>query len=118
MSKPRNIILMEEFENAMKGNYGLISFGVTEGDITLTYWQGSIVTNNGDIIEFKFICDDNFPTNPPQVSFDMHLLNTNKNIISICDNNGFLKKNVSDSIIWNPSMTIGQYLQCIKKYLD
>lgn len=117
MTIPRNVMLMDEFENSMKGKYECVSFGIVNDDITLTNWHGSIITRKGDIFEFNFTCDDKFPLNPPDITFDKNILN-NKYIVLICDEKGKLKQNVLNNIKWSNSSSIGVYLMNIKKMLD
>jgi len=117
MSRPRNILLMEEFENAMKGNYGSVSFGVLNGDITLTNWQGSIVTQKGDIFEFDFVCDQNYPENCPTIIFNKKQL-SNKNLSKMCNSEGKINDDILNKMKWDKNTTIGNYLLQIKKLLD
>ncbi|ARF08829.1 ubiquitin-conjugating enzyme E2 [Catovirus CTV1] len=113
---PRNIQLIDELEESMKGKYGEVSFGVLDNDITLTNWQGSIITNKGDIIEFTFVCEMNYPMTPPKITFNIN--NQNNYITKICLNDGTLKNDVKEKLDWKSNHTIGEYLTRIKRMID
>ncbi len=117
MSLPRNILLINEFENAMKGLYGEVSFGIVNDDITLTKWNGSIITRRGDIFEFSFDCDENFPLYPPNIFFKERDLN-NKCLASICENNGSIKDCFKKTLDWSKNTSLGEYFINIKKIID
>lgn len=117
MTTPRNVLLIEEFENAMKGKYGPVSFGVLDGDISLKNWQGSIITQKGDIFEFNFICNENFPNSPPELYFNKNILDKG-NLLKICNNDGKIKEDIIKKLNWNNKTSIGEYLLNIKKFLD
>lgn len=117
MSAPRNVILIDEFENAMKGKYGAVSFGVLNGDITLSNWQGSIITEKGDIFEFSFKCDDDFPNSAPNITFEKKLL-VNKYLARICNSEGKINEDIIKKINWTKYTLIGDYLLALKKFLD
>ena len=117
MSTPRNILLMDEFENAMKGKYGPVSFGVVSGDITLTNWQGSIITQRGDIFEFEFKCFDDFPDTRPTITFNKNQL-SNKTLSKLCNSDGCINDDILKKFKWDKNTSIGEYLLEVKKFLD
>lgn len=108
---------MDEFENAMKGMYGSVSFGVENGDITLSNWSGSIITNDGNILEFLFVCSEDYPNTPPKIVFDKKFL-SNKKLSNICDPNGNILEVITQKLKWSKFTSIGEYLNDLKKIID
>ena len=116
---PRNILLLEEYENSMKGMYGNLSFGLVNEDITLTNWFGSIIDKNYDVIEFNFTCEKEYPNLPPCVSFDLNNISPiHKQIKNMCNSDGTLKKEIVIKLGWNSNMKINEYLTNLRNILD
>lgn len=111
---PRNIILMEEHENGLKGKYGEVSFSVDENDISLTKWCGTMLTRNMDILSFKFICDSKFPITAPKITFDESAIESNRKVRAICNSDGTFNVKL-ELVNWSPDRKIGEYLHDIRR---
>ncbi|OHT10302.1 Ubiquitin-conjugating enzyme family protein [Tritrichomonas foetus] len=106
---PRNFRLLEELEVGEKGQDipPNISFGLMDnGDSTLSNWVGTIHGSPGTrfdsrMVSIKFYCGENYPKQPPTVSFitrvNLPFVDGNGNIII---NNFPLLKD------WRPATTI------------
>lgn len=119
MSVPRNILLISEHEASMKGKYGEVSFGVVDGDITLTNWTGSLIVDNKgnlEIINFEFTCDEKFPNTEPVIKFTP---DATQNTIAkkYCVKDGFLKEVVKKSLKWDKTGNLGKYFGELKTLL-
>ncbi|TFJ85083.1 hypothetical protein NSK_003507 [Nannochloropsis salina CCMP1776] len=72
---PRNFKLLEELDQAEKGQDPTISLGLqNQEDIFLVAWNGSIfgppgTTFEGRLFELKIECGDRYPNEPPFVRF-------------------------------------------------
>lgn len=106
---PRNFRLLEELELGEKGQNmpGNISFGLMDqSDSSLSSWIGTIIGLPGTsfverMITVKFFCGENYPKQPPAVSFitkvNLPYVDQTGNVIV---NNFPLLKN------WSPKTTI------------
>ena len=60
---PRTFRLLAESEK--EGN-GLVTYGLKDpNDNTFTYWNGSILLDDGRFYELQLECDQNYPQKPP-----------------------------------------------------
>ena len=64
---PRTFRLLAESEK--EGN-GLVTYGLKDpNDNTFTFWNGSILLDDGRFYELQLECDENYPQKPPKVKF-------------------------------------------------
>ena len=64
---PRTFRLLAESEK--EGN-GLVTYGLKDpNDNTFTFWNGSILLDDGRFYELQLECDQNYPQKPPKVKF-------------------------------------------------
>ena len=118
---PRNFRLLEELEAGEKGQDlpGNISFGLMDpSDSTLSTWVGTILGMpgtrfDGRMVSVKFYCGNNYPKQPPTVSFitkvNLPFVDDSGNVIT---NQFPLLKN------WSPSTTILKILIDISKLMQ
>ena len=81
---PRNFKLLDELENAERGGYtdvkkwgngcSCVSLGLDHQDITLSYWNASIIPHQGGHIgdrmyTLKIKAGPGYPSDPPQIRF-------------------------------------------------
>lgn len=121
---PRRFLLQEEHRKSTKGLYDGISFGlIKDDDITFTEWYGSIYAS--DILNFNVVCNKNYPKEPPKITFDKKYIDidyddipeTMYNMIikmkELCNDELEINHNIINK--WNENMTLGKYLEIIRK---
>ena len=107
---PRTFRLLAESEK--EGN-GLVTYGLKDpNDNTFTYWNGSILLDDGRFYELQLECDDYYPQKPPKVRF------ITKVNMPFVDGSGYVK-NGSLNILrsWNRDCTLESYLTAIRDEL-
>ena len=107
---PRTFRLLAESEK--EGN-GLVTYGLKDpNDNTFTYWNGSILLDDGRFYELQLECDDYYPQKPPKVRF------ITKVNMPFVDGSGYVK-NGSLNILrsWNRDCTLESYLTEIRNEL-
>ena len=104
---PRTFRLLAESEK--EGN-GLVTYGLKDpNDNTFTFWNGSILLDDGRFYELQLECDQNYPQKPPIVKF------INKINIPFVDQQGFVKQGSLNILKnWNRDCTLESYLMEIR----
>ena len=104
---PRTFRLLAESEK--EGN-GLVTYGLKNpNDNTFTFWNGSILLDDGRFYELQLECDQNYPQKPPKVKF------INKINIPFVDQQGFVKQGSLNILKnWNRDCTLESYLMEIR----
>ena len=107
---PRTFRLLAESE---KEGDGLVTYGLKDpNDNTFTYWNGSILLDDGRFFELQLECDQDYPQKPPKVKF------VTKVNLPCVDSSGKIK-NGSLHILtnWNRDCTLESYLKAIRDEL-
>ena len=107
---PRTFRLLAESEK--EGN-GLVTYGLKDpNDNSFTFWNGSILLDDGRFYELQLECDDYYPQKPPKVRF------ITKVNMPFVDGSGYVK-NGSLNILrsWNRDCTLESYLTAIRDEL-
>ena len=125
---PRPFRLLEELKNSSKFegvNYGLRD----QSDKSFTHWDGSIISQYGDVVSFTFVCDENYPKTAPKIKFDSAYLNYTKKddgnmkhilkrLLPLCTfNTTEFSPECSVVLAWTPKQTIGEFLSNIRNTL-
>ena len=107
---PRTFRLLAESEK--EGN-GLVTYGLKDpNDNTFTFWNGSILLDDGRFYELQLECDQNYPQRPPKVKF------ISKINIPFVDQSGWIKPNSLNVLKnWNRDCTLESYLMDIRNEL-
>ena len=107
---PRTFRLLAESEK--EGN-GLVTYGLKDPhDNTFTFWNGSILLDDGRFYELQLECDQNYPQKPPKVKF------ITKINIPFVDQSGWIKPGSLNILKnWNRDCTLESYLMDIRKEL-
>ena len=108
---PRTFRLLAESEK--EGN-GLVTYGLKDpNDNTFTFWNGSILLDDGRFYELQLECTQDYPQKPPKVKFISKI-----NMPFVDQSSGFIKPN-SLSILkgWNRDWTLESYLTAIREEL-
>ena len=107
---PRTFRLLAESEK--EGN-GLVTYGLKDpNDNTFTFWNGSILLDDGRFYELQLECDQNYPQRPPKVKF------ISKINIPFVDQSGWIKPNSLNILKnWNRDCTLESYLMDIRNEL-
>ena len=108
---PRTFRLLAESEK--EGN-GLVTYGLKDpNDNTFTYWNGSILLDDGRFYELQLECTQDYPKVPPKVKFI-----TKVNIPFVDKYSGFIKPNSLNILkSWNRDCTLESYLTAIREEL-
>ncbi len=91
----------------------MVTHGLTDpNDNTFTYWNGSILLDDGRFFELQLECDQDYPNKPPKVKF------ITKVNVPFVDSSGWIKSS-SLSILknWNRDCTLESYLTCVREEL-
>ena len=109
---PRTFRLLAESEK--EGN-GLVTYGLKDpNDNTFTYWNGSILLDDGRFYELQLECDDNYPNKPPKVKFVSKV-----NLPCVNQNNGEIIPGSLDILKkWNRDCTLESYLNAIRQDME
>ena len=108
-SSVRRFILIEELDKVEKGKLNHnISYGLeSSDDISLTHWNGSIISPTGRIFFLRITCGPNYPNTPPVVQFrskiNLPCVNQNTGVVDLGKVHGIKH--------WNPKMRIELILQ-------
>jgi ubiquitin-conjugating enzyme E2 variant len=107
---PRTFRLLAESEK--EGN-GLVTYGLKDpNDNSFTFWNGSILLDDGRFYELQLECDQNYPQKPPKVKF------LTKINIPFVDNSGWIKSGSLNILKnWNRDCTLESYLMEIRNEL-
>ena len=104
---PRTFRLLAESEK--EGN-GLVTYGLKDpNDNTFTFWNGSILLDDGRFYELQLECDQNYPQKPPKVKF------ISKVNMPFVDQSGWIKAGSLNILRnWNRDCTLESYLMAIR----
>lgn len=105
----RRFILIEELDKVEKGKLNQnISYGLeSPDDISLTHWNGSIISPAGRIFFLHLTCGPNYPNTPPVVQFRSKI-----NLPCVNQNTGVVDLGkVAGIKSWNSKMRIENVLQ-------
>ena len=107
---PRTFRLLAESEK--EGN-GLVTYGLKDpNDNTFTFWNGSILLDDGRFYELQLECDENYPQKPPKVKF------ITKVNMPFVDQYGVIKSGSLNILRnWNRDCTLESYLTSIREEL-
>ena len=107
---PRTFRLLAESEK--EGN-GLVTYGLKDpNDNTFTFWNGSILLDDGRFYELQLECDENYPQKPPKVKF------VTKVNMPFVDQHGTIKSGSLNILRnWNRDCTLESYLTAIRDEL-
>ena len=107
---PRTFRLLAESEK--EGN-GLVTYGLKDpNDNTFTFWNGSILLDDGRFYELQLECDENYPQKPPKVKF------ITKVNMPFVDQYGTIKSGSLNILRnWNRDCTLESYLTAIRDEL-
>ena len=107
---PRTFRLLAESEK--EGN-GLVTYGLKDpNDNTFTFWNGSILLDDGRFYELQLECDENYPQKPPKVKF------ITKVNMPFVDQHGAIKSGSLNILRnWNRDCTLESYLTAIRDEL-
>ncbi len=107
---PRTFRLLAESEK--EGN-GLVTYGLKDpNDNTFTFWNGSILLDDGRFYELQLECDENYPQKPPKVKF------VTKVNMPFVDQHGAIKSGSLNILRnWNRDCTLESYLTAIRDEL-
>ena len=108
---PRTFRLLAESEK--EGN-GLVTYGLKDpNDNTFTFWNGSILLDDGRFYELQLECDQDYPQKPPKVKFL-----TKVNMPFVDQSSGFVKAGSLNILRgWNRDCTLESYLTAIREEL-
>ena len=108
---PRTFRLLAESEK--EGN-GLVTYGLKDpNDNTFTFWNGSILLDDGRFYELQLECTQDYPQVPPKVKFI-----TKVNMPFVDQSSGFIKPNSLNILrSWNRDCTLESYLNSIREEL-
>ncbi|KAI5801416.1 ubiquitin-conjugating enzyme/RWD-like protein [Peziza echinospora] len=116
---PRNFRLLEELE---KGEKGLgadgCSYGLVDGDdVMMSGWNATILgpphsVHENRIYSLKIYCGDNYPDQPPQVSFISRINLPCVNQTGLVD----LSK-LSRVAVWNREFTMEKILVALREFM-
>ena len=108
---PRTFRLLAESEK--EGN-GLVTYGLKDpNDNTFTFWNGSILLDDGRFYELQLECTQEYPQVPPKVKFI-----TKVNMPFVDQHSGFIKPNSLNILrSWNRDCTLESYLNSIREEL-
>ena len=108
---PRTFRLLAESEK--EGN-GLVTYGLKDpNDNTFTFWNGSILLDDGRFYELQLECTQEYPQKPPKVKFI-----TKVNMPFVDQSSGFIKPNSLNILRnWNRDCTLESYLTAIRDEL-
>ena len=107
---PRTFRLLAESEK--EGN-GLVTYGLKDpNDNSFTFWNGSILLDDGRFYELQLECDENYPQKPPKVKF------ITKVNMPFVDQYGAIKSGSLNILRnWNRDCTLESYLTAIREEL-
>ena len=107
---PRTFRLLAESEK--EGN-GLVTYGLKDpNDNSFTFWNGSILLDDGRFYELQLECDENYPQKPPKVKF------ITKVNMPFVDQYGAIKSGSLNILRnWNRDCTLESYLTAIRDEL-
>ena len=108
---PRTFRLLAESEK--EGN-GLVTYGLKDpNDNSFTFWNGSILLDDGRFFELQLECTQEYPQKPPKVKFI-----TKVNMPFVEQSSGFIKPNSLNILrSWNRDCTLESYLTAIRDEL-
>ena len=108
---PRTFRLLAESEK--EGN-GLVTYGLKDpNDNSFTYWNGSILLDDGRFYELQLECGQDYPQKPPKVKFVSKV-----NMSFVDQSSGFVKANSLNILrTWNRDCTLESYLNAIREEL-
>ena len=108
---PRTFRLLAESEK--EGN-GLVTYGLKDpNDNSFTFWNGSILLDDGRFYELLLECTQEYPQKPPKVKFISKV-----NIPFVDQSSGFVKPNSLNILRnWNKDCTLESYLTAIREEL-
>ena len=108
---PRTFRLLAESEK--EGN-GLVTYGLKDpNDNSFTFWNGSILLDDGRFYELFLECDNDYPQKPPKVKFI-----TKVNMPFVDQKTGFVKPNSLNILkTWSRQCTLESYLTAIREEL-
>ena len=100
-------------ESEKEGN-GLVTYGLQDpNDNTFTFWNGSILLDDGRFYELLLECDQDYPQKPPKVKFISKV-----NMPFVDQKNGAIKPNSLNVLrSWNRDCTLESYLTAIRDEL-
>ena len=107
---PRTFRLLAESEK--EGN-GLVTYGLKDPNYnSFTFWNGSILLDDGRFYELQLECDENYPQKPPKVKF------ITKVNMPFVDQHGAIKSGSLNILRnWNRDCTLESYLTAIRDEL-
>lgn len=124
---PRNFKLLDELNNAEKGNYNdakkwgdgcnWVTLGLDGQDATFTHWNASVIPHQGGhigdrIYSLKVRCGPGYPDDPPRVSF------TQKVAIPCVSNVGIVDFNKMKNFRWHRDRCLFEVLLAIRKEME
>ena len=107
----RTFRLLAESE---KEENGLVTYGLKDpNDNTFTFWNGSILLDDGRFYELQLECTQDYPQKPPKVKFISKV-----NMPFVDQKSGFVKPNSLNILRnWNRDCTLESYLTAIRDEL-